>query len=192
MNSSLSLPRPDTGRLNTAFPDTLGIVQVILIAAGILLLLRWLRTRRAALLWYLVAAGFGFILLVFAISQPFWDHISLLAYLRLPMRLRGLVALCLAPGLRAGAGAITSTLAFGRDADGDCGACPGRTRVLVSVLPAQRCAKSNLRQDMLHYEAQSGAIGTTSFGEYLPIWVQDIPNHSPLGALRARRNPAAV
>jgi hypothetical protein len=36
--------------------------------------------------------------------------------------------------------------------------------------------------DMFAYEHRSGAIGTTSFGEYLPLWVTQIPRESPLEA----------
>jgi hypothetical protein len=36
---------------------------------------------------------------------------------------------------------------------------------------------------MMAYEQATGAIGTTSFGEYLPIWVQQTPHESPLLSL---------
>jgi len=36
---------------------------------------------------------------------------------------------------------------------------------------------------MLVYEHATGAIGTTSFGEYLPIWVKQVPRESPLEAM---------
>ncbi len=37
--------------------------------------------------------------------------------------------------------------------------------------------------DMMAYEHASGTIGTTSFGEYLPVWVRQPPHDSPLEPL---------
>jgi hypothetical protein len=37
--------------------------------------------------------------------------------------------------------------------------------------------------DMMAYEHTSGTVGTTSFGEYLPVWVRQVPGDSPLEPL---------
>jgi hypothetical protein len=42
---------------------------------------------------------------------------------------------------------------------------------------------------MMAYEQASGVIGTTSFGEYLPIWVQQTPHESPLLPLYVSGQP---
>jgi methionine-rich copper-binding protein CopC len=37
--------------------------------------------------------------------------------------------------------------------------------------------------DMMEFERETGTLGTTSFGEYLPVWVAWIPSTSPLESL---------
>lgn len=180
------VPRADTGRLNPSYPDTLGLVQVALSIAGILVAAIALRTRRALPIFYLAAAALGFTCLMLAISQPLWDSISLLSFVQLPMRVRGLVALCLAP--------LTGIFPV---------VLPARGRVIaagiagaVLVLAAApmlypRYAKhvplNPTLADMFAYETQTGAFGTTSFGEYLPVWAQELPDKTPFGDAYARK-----
>jgi hypothetical protein len=42
---------------------------------------------------------------------------------------------------------------------------------------------------MMTYEQTNGAVGTTSFGEYLPIWVKHPPRGSPLEPMYRRNEP---
>lgn len=175
------LPRADTGRLNPAFPSTLGVVQVALAIGGALALI-WKRPRgewaRRAPLLYLGIAALALVGMMLAASQPIWDNAPLLAFVQLPMRLRGLIALCLAP--------LTAVLIV---------SLPSRAQLFTALAavvlivlsafpllyprPARDVPAAPTLADMRAYEAATGAIGTTSFGEYLPVWVQDIPNRSP-------------
>jgi hypothetical protein len=178
------LPRADTGRLNPAFPATLGIVQAVLALVGLERVLAS-RPRHAPPILYLAGAGAILTVLLLSFSQPVWDTVSLLGYVQLPMRLRGLIALCIAPlvGIpllyltrrwqTIGTGAILAVL-------------------VLSALPLlyPRYARDVPSQaglaDLIAFETRTGAIGTTSFGEYLPVWVRDIPVTSPLEAEYAR------
>ncbi|MBI4670393.1 MAG: hypothetical protein HY741_01825 [Chloroflexi bacterium] len=179
------VPRADTGRLNPLYPNTLGVVQVGLGVAGICLVTVFARTRRALPLFYLALAAFGLTLLMLAVAQPVWDNLTLLSFVQLPMRVRGLVALCLAPcaGIfvfaiptrwRAVAVSITSIA------------------IVLSALPllypryARDVPLNPTLTDMFAYEQRTGAFGTTSFGEYLPVWVQEPPDKSPFAEPYAR------
>lgn len=179
------VPRADTGRLNPSFPDTLGIAQIILASAGIVMLLIKFRARRALPLYALGIAALGFVFLMLAVSEPLWDNLSLLSFVQLPMRLRGLVALCLAP--------LTGIFLFALRARAQLvAACAAVIALVLSAAPLlyPRYAKDvpphPTLTDMFAYEQASGAFGTTSFGEYLPVWVQTLPNQSPFADAYAR------
>lgn len=179
------LPRADTGRLNPTFPDTLGLVQILLASAGVVILLTKFRARRALPLYALGIAALGFVFLMLAVSQPLWDNLSLLSFVQLPMRLRGLVALCLAP--------LTGIFLFAlRERAQLVAACAALIALVLSAAPllypryAKDVPSNPTRNDMFTYEQASGAFGTTSFGEYLPVWVQTLPNQSPFADAYAR------
>lgn len=172
------LPRADTGRLNPAFPSTLGIVQVILAFVGICILAARFRQRRVLPLVTLALAAVGFVALMLPLSQPVWDNSSLLTFVQLPMRLRGLVALCLAPIIG------MSMLVIGE-----------RWRSIIALITVFALVLTALPMlypryapdvplnpslaGMFAYEQATGTLGTTSFGEYLPVWVQNPPDNSP-------------
>src|SRR5581483_332044 len=172
------LPRADTGRMNTMFPATLGVVQALLALIGLAVLCISQRVRRALPLFYLAGAALVVSALMLAISQPIWDWVTLLSFVQLPMRMRGLVALWLAPL----GGACLFVL---RERWQLWSAVVAIAALLLSALPmlyplTARGVPSNLTlAAMLKDEEGTGAIGTTSFGEYLPIWVRDVPDHSP-------------
>lgn len=172
------LPRADTGRMNPSFPSTLGIGQVLGAVIGVVILgVRW-RSRRALPFFALAVAALGLVGMMLAVSRPLWDSIEILSFVQLPMRLRGLVALCLAP--------IIGISLFAVPARGRAlGAGIAMGALVLSALPMlypryARDVPLNPRlSDMMAYEQQSGALGTTSFGEYLPVWVQTPPDASP-------------
>ncbi len=179
------LPRADTGRLNPTFPATLGVFQILFAGVGIIFLLWRFRSRRALPLFALAFAAFGFFALMLSFSQPLWDSISLLSFVQLPMRLRGLVALCLAP--------FAGIFIF---------AVPMRWKLLsggvaivaigLSALPmlypryARDISPTPNFSEMFMYEQKTGAFGTTSFGEYVPVWMQNLPDKSPFAEEYAR------
>jgi hypothetical protein len=188
------LPRADTGRLNSAFPATLGVVQVLLAAFGIIFLISGvLRTRRLRTtlpLLYLLAASLVFIALMLPFSVGVWDRVSLLAFVQLPTRLRGLVALTLAPL----AGLPVYYISAWWQRGGMLVAGASIITLVLSAVPmlypryARDVPPNPTLADMFAYEQRTGALGTTSFGEYLPVWVTDAPDHSPLVEAYARGN----
>lgn len=172
------LPRADTGLLNPLFPATLGAVQVILALVSIILLATRFRVRRVLPIVALVMAAMSLTALMLSFSQPVWDAFTLLAFVQLPMRLRGLVGLCLAPVIGVslyGLAARWRTVA----------ACAVIVGIVLTALPMlypryTRAVPPNpTLAAMYAYEADTGAIGTTSFGEYLPVWVSNPPDKSP-------------
>lgn len=179
------LPRADTGRMNTAFPSTLGLAQTILASAGIVVVLVRFRTRRALPLFFLALAALGYTGLMLSLSLPIWDNVSLLSFVQLPMRLRGLVALCLAP--LAGISLLLVSQKWRLAA-----ALTALTVLVLSAFPllypryAHDVPAHPTLPDMFAYEQRTGAFGTTSFGEYLPIWVQNPPDTTPFADAYAR------
>jgi hypothetical protein len=183
------LPRADTGRLNPSYPDTLGLVQVILASAGLGVLGLKFRARRALPLCALALAAASFIFLMVAPSQPLWDNVTLLSFVQLPMRLRGLVALCLAP--------LTGIFLLALPPRARLGAASVALVILVlSAMPllypryARATPLNPTLMDMFAYEQKTGAFGATSFGEYLPVWAQILPNQTPFAeAYERNANP---
>lgn len=175
------LPRADAGRMNPRWPDTLGAVQVVLALVGTAAV-TWgafkSRDRRVLPILVLGAGGLGMVALMMAVAQPIWDAVPLLAFVQLPMRLRGLAALGLSPlagaavfalrprqrGIASGVMALALVLA---------------ALTLLYPRAAREVPAAPTLSDMLAYERATGALGTTSFGEYLPAWVQNPPDRSP-------------
>ena len=180
------LPRAGTARLNPAYPNTLGLAQIILAVTGLLVITLRFRARRALPIFFLAFAALAFTLLMLAISQPVWDSTTLLSFVQLPMRMRGLVALCLAP--------LSGFFIFAFASRWRAVASSAALVVLVlSALPllypryARNVPLNPTITDMFAYEKQSGAFGTTSFGEYLPAWVRELPDKSPFADAYANR-----
>lgn len=172
------LPRADTGRMNPTFPNTPGLAQIILGVSGIVTAAIFFRTRRALPLFFLAAAALMLTLVMLSLSQPLWDNVTLLSFVQLPMRLRGLVALCLAPFtgiflfLVASRWRVVATALI-------------TVLIVLSAMPmlypryARDVPTNPTLTDMFSYEKKAGAFGTTSFAEYLPLWVQELPDKSP-------------
>lgn len=173
------LPRADTGRMNPSFPATLGVVQTVLALGGITTLIFAYRRRAALPLFWLAAAALGLTVLMLAVSQPLWDAWALLAFVQLPMRMRGLIALCLAP--LAGCALMAFPPRMRAVVTGAVIAALALTALpMLYPRPARDVPPNPTLNDMFLYEARTGAIGTTSFGEYLPVWVQNPPDESPM------------
>lgn len=179
------LPPADTGRMNTDWPLTLGVLQVVLSGTAIILLVARLRARRALPLFFLAFAAFGYVGLMLSFSQPIWDNLSLLSFVQLPMRLRGLVALCLAP--LAGFALVLVPSKWRLAA-----ALIASASLVLTAFPmlypryARDVPANPTLSDMFAYEQRTGAFGTTSFSEYLPIWVKNPPDTTPFAEAYAR------
>ncbi len=133
----------------------------------------------------------GTIFMTLPISVRVWDSLPLLAFIQQPQRLLSLAAFCLAIL----SGSLVAHL-------------PKRVSHTVTLLgtvgiigfaaPLLYPRYANLSADaltftgMMTYEQSIGAIGTTSFGEYLPIWVRDIPTEPDLTDPKGFRNPSGL
>jgi hypothetical protein len=199
LSQLFSLPSPaNTGLLNPADPLTLGLAQVGLAAIGILAL--FLRTQGnprelkgtqkvspllpcspAPLLFATIGLAVA-IFMMLPISTGIWDRLPLIAFVQQPHRLLSLTAFLLAILAGAGVAALPDRLVFALT-------LAGVVLIFISSVPllypryyAALPAAPTLT-GMMAYEQATGAIGTTSFGEYLPIWVQQTPHESPLLSL---------
>lgn len=199
VSNLFSFPQPaNTGLLNPDSPLTLGPVQVGLAAVGLLSLYRrqagkqrsrgagekspLLPRTPAALLTVTFFAIIGLIAAIFMmlpLSTGVWERLPLIAFVQQPHRLLGLAAFLLA--LLAGSAVVVwpERLSYGLTLG-------GAGIIFVTTVPLlypryyQSLPAAPTLTGMMAYEHATGAIGTTSFGEYLPIWVQQTPRESPL------------
>lgn len=191
----LALPQPaNTGLLNPTTPLTLGPMQLILAAAGVVAGLTALRRQTLpaptviATLTFALAALGASIFMMLPVSQPVWERLPLLAFVQFPHRLLGPAALAVAllAGLAVAALPPRAGLLL---------TAAGVTLIFLASAPLlypryrtdQPARPTPL--DMFAYEHRTGAIGTTSFGEYLPIWVTQNPPDSPLEEQYQRGGP---
>jgi hypothetical protein len=111
-----------------------------------------------------------------------WDRLPLIAFVQQPHRLLSVTAFLLAILAGAGVAALPNRPGLGLIVIGIIliffTSAPLLYPRYYEVPPAAPTLTG-----MLAYEHASGVIGTTSFGEYLPIWVQQVPRESPLEPL---------
>ncbi len=210
-NQLFSLPPPAyIGQLNPNVPLTLGLAQVGLAVTGLTsLLVCYLRhvkntasihctyngTRLLPVIAFATLALAGIIFMMLPISVDVWDQIPLLAFVQFPHRLLGPAALVLALLAGAGVAMLPNRWAFSVTVIGII-LIIGTAIPLLYPRYRDPLPNEPTILDMMAYEHSSGVIGTTSFGEYLPIWVKTIPYESPLesmyqaGVAIKRLNPA--
>lgn len=118
------------------------------------------------------------IFMTLPISVGIWDSLPLFAFIQQPHRLLSLAALMLAIL----AGAAVAPLAKRWQVGLTSLAITLQFLTAVPLLypryyePPPEATFAG----MMSYERHIGAIGTTSFGEYLPVWVTHTPGESPL------------
>ena len=186
------LPAANTGLLNPTFPRTLGLVHAGLALVGLGAGgWQWLKQRRAVhllTLTFSLMALLGAIFLMLPVSNQVWETIPLLAFVQFPHRLLAPASLALALLAGLAVDALPARAAFWL-------ALGGISLLILSVAslfyPRYRSdvPPRPTISDMFTYERDTGAIGTTSFGEYLPIWVQQPPRESPLEAQFGQQRP---
>ena len=198
LSQLFSLPRPaNTGLLNPTDPLTLGLAQVALAVIGLLALFLRIRGQRnsrelkgtqqnapllpcpAAPLLFAIIALPATVFMMLPISVGVWDRLPLIAFVQQPHRLLSVTAFLLAILAGSAVAALPDRLSSGLT-------LAGVTLIFITAVPllypryyAVLPAAPTLT-GMMAYEQTTGAIGTTSFGEYLPIWVQQTPHESPL------------
>jgi hypothetical protein len=192
-----SLPRPaNTGLLNPLTPPTLGLAQVTLAVIGLIILVWHTVTPinpegklgPSKLILFTVLSLTAGIFMMLPTSLRLWEQLPLLAFVQFPHRLLGPVALVLA--VLAGAAGLSQTSRWSFWLN-----VIGLLMLFLSHVPLlyprydDRLSRQPTLLDMMAYEHSSGVIGTTSFGEYLPIWVNQIPRESPLESMYQAGGP---
>ncbi|MCJ7736115.1 MAG: hypothetical protein MUQ10_02215, partial [Anaerolineae bacterium] len=114
----------------------------------------------------------GLAVMILPISLPIWESVEILRFVQFPWRFLGLTSLFLA--VLAGVGTASIPL-------------PDVLRLLVvqavvgifaltwlfpRFLPDQPAPSP---VDLIEFEQETGALGTTSAGDFLPIWVRTLP-----------------
>jgi hypothetical protein len=189
-----ALPAPaNTGLLNPTVPFTLGLPQLILAALGLAAQLLKASSPQKIhhssftihhspftppLLLFSLLSLAGLIFMTLPVSVGVWERLPLVAFVQQPHRLLGPASFLVA--ILAGAG--VARIGFGTMVVGISlifvGAVPLLYPRYYAPLPAPLTMPG-----MMAYEQSVGAIGTTSFGEYLPIWVKDVPREPAAGRL---------
>ncbi|HET6445094.1 MAG TPA: 6-pyruvoyl-tetrahydropterin synthase-related protein, partial [candidate division Zixibacteria bacterium] len=173
----------DLNLINRDVPIALSLVAVILGVVGLLSFRRYRdQPEKMGQVIYAGLVLLGSLFLTLSISSRIWEAIPLLQFLQFPWRFLGLASLFLA--FLSGAGAETLMgLEFKRI----------NLRVVIPavliaaaalyILPWQFTTYNKPPPDgslagLSDFEQQSGYLGTTSTGEYLPIRVQELPSRS--------------
>ncbi|HOU13519.1 MAG TPA: hypothetical protein PKZ84_10415 [Anaerolineae bacterium] len=193
----LALPRAaDPYLMNDWPPKALGLVPVLV---ALLPGLHWKRLSHAGrwyvLLLWLVTPVFTF--LVLSPSVGLWERLSLLSYIQFPWRYLGPAAFCLA--LLAGAGVSLA-------ADDEPRRFAPIAGFLASLVVTAGLIAANLGwffptfcaapadtspAALIAWERATDTLGTTAKGEYLPIWVEQMPDDGALDAAYAAGEPVA-
>ena len=175
-------PPLDTGAINPYFPFTLGAVQVGLALVGSIGVVIAIIIKRPHLDRLILATGLFFIafsmfsgFMALRWSEPIWNRLPFVDMFEFPFRWYG-VALVGLSWL-----AAMATRIFRRDKqlyEQIVGAAclllilgSAIVNLYPHHLPPGRFQASPL--DVIRYEAGTGAIGSTSLGEFNPIWVTD-------------------
>ncbi len=180
----LSPPSPvHTSLMNPAPPRSLGLVQL---ALALLAMAGWWSLKDREKRFNVVFFSLVLISLVFMVlpqSVAVWDHLPLLEYVQFPFRFLGIASL--AAALLAGATVhlitdrVRTTLPFFAIV------LVVEVLIITFSLPwlyprycytTDGLSIANLAQ----LERSLGVIGATSAGEYLPIWVKEVPTESGL------------
>ncbi len=195
LGQTFALPAPaDLTAFNPTVVHTLGWPQIALALLGIgLLLPARAADRQEALLkrWLIVALALT-ALLVFmttSLSAGMWATAPLLHFFQFPWRMLGPASLLLALMSGAGIMIVTRTLALTASRIIWLALC--LIVLIVYAMPGLYClyipdpAAASI-VDAQNYERQTGQLGGTARGEYIPRWVTKLPRANRLAGLYAR------
>ena len=144
-------------------------------------------TRHVA--WAILSLA-GTIVMMLPMSEPIWSHVPLLPFIQFPLRWLGMASLLASLLIGAGVAALQSSFSgLGHPA------VPGLCAVVLTIgmtpwaYPRMCSMPDSPNQAFfVAFEEKTGFIGTTTFGEYLPTTVQEIPTTSPMvESMRAGR-----
>jgi hypothetical protein len=171
-----ALPRAaDPALLNDWPARGLGLVAFVAALTGLFALKD--RARRRSVAFFTFVLG-GCLFLVLPISRPVWNAISLLQRVQFPWRLVGPATLCAAVLVGAAVHAVG----------------PRRRRFVAPILLAvlvvahlgwfypRHCSPPDDASvaGMIEWERQTDTIGTTASAEFLPVWVEQMPEDTVL------------
>ncbi len=187
-------PPLDTAASNPYMPFNLGTAQVFLSLVAMLALFPRFGLRREEKS-HLLFALVSLLLCVFMMlpaSTPLWEHVPLLAFTEFPWRLVGLAGLFTA--LLAG---MSLRLSRARVSDRASYIALALGLVLVPMTtfvylyPRQPFVEypDPTPADIIEFELETQAWGTTSGSEYLTIWLTEKPEESPLLPLYRAKQP---
>jgi hypothetical protein len=183
----LSPPTPvHTSLMNPAPPRSLGLVQL---ALALLAMVGWWsfkdKEKRFNVLFFsLVLIGLMFMVLPQSVAV--WDHLPLLEYVQFPWRFLGLASL--AAALLAGAAIRLLSDLVRAVLPSFIIMLAVEALVIAFSLPwlyPRYCSTTEGLSiaRLAGLERGLGVIGTTSAGEYLPIWVKEVPSESSMEAM---------
>ncbi|MFQ6014166.1 MAG: 6-pyruvoyl-tetrahydropterin synthase-related protein [Anaerolineae bacterium] len=178
-------PPIDTAATNPYLPFNLGIVHVVLslLSLSVLFKSKVRREEKIHILFFWLVLAVA-VFMMTSLSTQFWKKIPFLAFTEFPWRFLGLAAV--ATSFLAGASlrlwdasrpfpAVWWVLALGLFSL--------IVTAMVFLFPWLITAKPNPSPaDIVRFERESQALGTTSVGEYLSIWTKKRPYGSPLVA----------
>ncbi len=183
----LAAPTPsDPTLLNPPLHVPAGLPQLGLAAVGLVAALKLGDSRRRWLAAALAVTSAGMLFLTLPPSLPLWENLPLIRFVQFPWRLVGRAVLPVA--LLAGASctllsrkAVITTLA----------GCAVISVMLLAAYPWLYPAACSFPEDpaigdVMDYERQTGHTGVDPLGAYLPRWVHQRPDGSPMeDALRS-------
>ena len=144
------------------------------------------RARRVLIVFALFSLA-GTIFIMLPVSVELWQQVPLMAFIQQPHRLLGITAFLLAILAGAAVTILPNVKAWALAVVGSGAACLFLAAVPLLYPGYYHPLPAGLSLvGMMEYERASGAIGTTSFGEYLPVWVQQVPRESPLEEMYRR------
>ena len=179
-------PQWDLAWLNQYPPRSLGwgMLILVVVGAGALLFRSWRAQDRRSQLHVPEWAFFALTLLLTAgltlsISKPVWQVLSPLQVVQMPWRFLGLAAL--AGSLCAGWAIAVLTKRPGSRSPARVGTAIATILLIASTVPWTYAApfpqpKRPGVDKILKWEYATHTIGTTSMGEFLPVWSSGIPS----------------
>jgi len=181
LDQLFALPRnADPTLLNDWPARGLGLVPTVLALVGLLALCG--RRHRLQVAFFTPVMVL-FLFLALPASKPIWDGLPLLQRVQFPWRLMGPATLCAA--VLAGAAVFRLSRIACRASRITCCLSPFVPPVLAAALVLAHLGwfyprHCPLPEDttvagMLAWEHQTGTVGATALGEFLPIWVEQIP-----------------
>ncbi len=174
----LSGPIPTIkGEVTPEVPHSIGWVLPVLALAGFLPHKKGGQSSARLQKWTLAVACLVLLVMTQAISNPVWERLPLLSFIQFPSRFLAPATLGLAVlaglGLSQLPGPEIWRLPLGI-------AAAAIFSLTWLFMPAARPQPALTPPNLIRIELETGGLGTTVAGDYLPIWVQERPSDTLL------------